>query len=367
MPSRPMYSDPWGFYTPNYQREYYAPTTRQRDYSPWDNYFGVPMQPSSRSMQREQPTMKQQTARRVPPSAPVQQRGVRIPPGNRKVAPTKVSQASLPQYTMEQQEDAAKLIQTAFRMHSVQKQNIIPTLKQLKQIRATIDRAMEKFKHQQAGGGFRGDHLRQMYLQHEEDLTKALLSLDGISVRNSEYLRERRKELVRLINDRLQDLDAKKPEIFARAKQEQLEIQREREEKRRQEELEREAQRQLELEKLALEQSSDELEIEEDESSDISVGSQSDDDHCDLESKPESSIDSDFVMIDAKDESMDQEKDESFVELPNNSAEILQLDQELLAIQQQEEKLLEQKRVIEQALQELASRRQTLVQKRESL
>ena len=155
------------------------------------------------------------------------------------------------------------------RAYSVRKQDVIPTLKKLAQVQSTVTRTIERFTNQQSSEAIRGDARRHSLLGHEEDLTKALITLDGISVKNSDYLRERRREIVRQINDRLQWLDSQKPEVFAKAKEEQNEINLEREEKRRLAELE--AQKQAELQRLAelaAQQSADgELDDSEEESS----------------------------------------------------------------------------------------------------
>ena len=124
------------------------------------------------------------------------------------------------------QEESALLIQTAFRAYIVKKQKLIENLACLATVSEKIDRALEKFHNITNSAdaiNLRGERLRMVYAELEENLTRGLLTLDGISVNGSELVRSRRKELVKFINTHLSLVDAKRSEIQASVAEEKAE------------------------------------------------------------------------------------------------------------------------------------------------
>lgn len=127
-----------------------------------------------------------------------------------------------PEFSQEQKEKAAILIQSCFRRYQVKK--ILLALRNIRKIFQAVEQCVVQFQERIQDNTLRGEKLRLIYAGHEEDLTKLLLQLDGISVARSKLLRNYRKKIVQSVNSYLHDLDQKKPEIVHQAKLEQEQL-----------------------------------------------------------------------------------------------------------------------------------------------
>jgi len=317
-----MYTDsfysPFGdFFGPRYTQRQAPPRRYHNNYDPFFP-FDEPRPIPQRKYRQPQRCERTNNPRTSPP----QKVSELSPPKTSRLSPRALQLLN----------EKVTLIQSAFRRHLVQKKNILPNLRRLKEVKEKVNRAHEKFSNIiSTNPELAGEKLRMTYAEYEENLTKALLELDSVITRGVDIVRDSRKTLVKKINSELAKVDAKKPEIRESVRREQealeqLRLQKEAEEAERIR-LEEEEQAKLEAEQALVESESsseDEFESEQDLGSEWELVQHSED----------SNEHEDIPMSDS--ESMSVVEDSEAEERLQHRLELIRQEEERLAKEKEE-------------------------------
>jgi len=212
-----MFWDRYDNYDPFFsmapQRQPRRPTRVVR---PTSNYYDDDMLDMSSWPFVRQPARKARPATR--PRAPV-----RAKPRRREVS-------------LEEAEEAATVLQSAFRTHLVQKHNVLPNLRALAKSQQSVEDSLRRFTAKLSNKTRTADQTRLCYATFAEELTREMLRLDQITTHNEMVVREKRKALVRKIQTLLSEVDRELPKWEKLAEEELAERRRKQEAQRRAEE-----------------------------------------------------------------------------------------------------------------------------------
>lgn len=311
-----MFWDRYDNYDPFFGMPAQRPRKPARVVRPADqHYYDEDMLDMSGWPFMRQPTRKARPAAR--PRAPV-----RPKPKRREI-------------TLEEAEEAAILLQSAFRTHRVQRNKVLPNMRALAKSHKSVQDSIRRFTAKLSNKTRTAEQTRFCYATFAEELTREMLNLDKITTYNETVVREKRKALVRRIQTLLSEVDGELPKWEKLAAEELAERRRLKEAQRQAEEDARERAAEEEMMRRIQVQTSDEEDFSEEEEEDVEMFDSK------VEETPQCEYDSE--EYDSEDES-DAMQVEGESPLPRRAKEIMEklqfLQEEADSIEKERQQLM---------------------------